>query len=117
MKSNEFGDILVKDTVIANYVGIAVNETSGVVGTCALNIKDGIYKLLKKENITDGIHISIINNKVFVNVHIVVLYGIPIPNITDSLLNTINYFLRDYIGIRNFEITIFVEKVKITDVK
>lgn len=112
---DKLGEILVHENVISSYIGHAVNETSGIVGTCTLSLKDGFYKLLKKENITDGINIKIKNNEVIVDVHIITIYGIPILNITDNLLKTIKYYMNHYVGLYKYTINIFVEKLKFVE--
>ena len=68
MKSNSsmnthMGNIYIDSEVIAQYAGSVATESFGVVGMAGVNVKDGIVSLLKKDNITRGIAVSMKNNK------------------------------------------------------
>ena len=45
----QYGKVLVEDDVIATYAGSVAVECFGIVGMAAVNMKDGLVKLLKKE--------------------------------------------------------------------
>ena len=57
--STDLGTITVSSDVIAKYAGTVAVECFGIVGMAAVNMKDGIYRLLKKENLTHGIQVTI----------------------------------------------------------
>ena len=57
--STDHGIITVSSDVIAKYAGTVAVECFGIVGMAAVNVKDGIYRLLKKERLTHGIQVSI----------------------------------------------------------
>ena len=48
--SNEMGDIVIDREVLAKYAGSAATECFGIVGMASVNVKDGVTKLLKREN-------------------------------------------------------------------
>lgn len=43
----QYGKVLVEDDVIATYAGSVAVECFGIVGMAAVNMKDGLVKLLK----------------------------------------------------------------------
>ena len=49
--SNEMGDITIDREVLAKYAGSAATECFGIVGMASVNVKDGMAKLLKRENL------------------------------------------------------------------
>lgn len=53
------GEIVINPDVIALYAGSVAVECFGIVGMAAVNMKDGLVKLLKKESLTHGINVSI----------------------------------------------------------
>ena len=55
----QYGKVLVEDDVIATYAGSVAVECFGIVGMAAVNIKDGLVKLLKRDYLTDGISVTI----------------------------------------------------------
>ncbi len=49
--STDLGTITVSSDVIAKYAGTVAVECFGIVGMAAVNMKDGIYRLLRKKRI------------------------------------------------------------------
>ena len=56
---NQYGTVLIDENVIATYAGSVAVECFGIVGMAAVNVKDGLVKLLKKEHITHGIEVTV----------------------------------------------------------
>ena len=64
METN-LGKIVIESDVIATYAGSVAVECFGIVGMAAVNMKDGLVKLLKKDYLNHGISVFIDdNNKV-----------------------------------------------------
>ena len=50
----ELGSILIDTDVISTYAGSVAVECFGIVGMAAVNMKDGLVKLLKRESLKHG---------------------------------------------------------------
>ena len=82
--STDLGIITIDPEVIAKYAGSVAVECFGIVGMAAVSMKDGLVKLLKKESLTKGIQVGISDeNKITLNFHVVVAYGVSISAVTD----------------------------------
>ena len=57
--STDLGIITVNPEVIAKYAGSVAVECFGIVGMAAVNMKDGLVRLLKKDSLTHGIQVEI----------------------------------------------------------
>ena len=57
--STDLGIITIDPEVIAKYAGTVAVECFGIVGMAAVNMKDGLVHLLKKESLTRGIRVRI----------------------------------------------------------
>ena len=55
----QLGKVYIDPEVIATYAGSVAVECFGIVGMAAVNVKDGLVKLLKKDYLTHGINVSI----------------------------------------------------------
>ena len=55
----QYGKILIDEDVIATYAGSVAVECFGIVGMAAVNMKDGLVKLLKKDYLTHGISVVV----------------------------------------------------------
>ena len=57
--STDLGIITIAPEVIAKYAGTVAVECFGIVGMAAVNMKDGLVHLLKRESFTRGIQVNI----------------------------------------------------------
>lgn len=110
---NEYGIITIENEVVARIAGITAIESYGIVGMAAKNMKDGIVQLLKKESLTKGIKVIVEENKVTIDLHIIVEYGTNISAIADNIISTVKYTVEDITGIAVESVNIFVEGVRV----
>mgnify|MGYP003189324176 FL=1 len=114
--STDLGIITIDPEVIAKYAGSVAVECFGIVGMAAVSMKDGLVKLLKKESLTKGIQVGISDeNKITLNFHVVVAYGVSISAVTDNLISNVKYKVEEFTGIEIKKINIYVEGVRVID--
>ncbi len=113
---NEYGRVVIGSEVIATYAGSVAVECFGIVGMAAVNVKDGIVRLLKKDYLTHGINVAIDeNNEITINFHVIISYGVSISTVTDNLISTVKYRVEEFTGMHIKKINIFVEGVRVID--
>lgn len=113
--NTHMGNIVIDNEVIAQYAGSVATECFGVVGMAGINVKDGLVKLLKKDSMTRGINVSIKNNKLTINFHIIVAYGVSILAVSDNLISNVKYKVEEFTGMEIDKINIYVEGVRSID--
>ena len=109
------GNISIDHEVIAQYAGSVAMECFGIVGMAGMNVKDGIVKLLKKDSMTRGIQVLLKNNKLTLDFHVIVSYGVSILAVADNLIDSVKYKVEEFTGIEIEKINIFVEGVRLID--
>ena len=88
----------------------------GIVGMAALNVKDGLVHLLKKESLTRGIQVRIDDdNRITINFHIIVAYGVSISAVTENLISNVKYRVEEFSGMPVDKINIYIEGVRVID--
>ncbi len=112
---NEMGTVLVDEDVLAKYAGSAAVECFGVVGMASVNMKDGIVSLLKKENIRHGVSVRVEENKLYIDMHIIVAYGVSIMTVAQNLVENVKYKVEEFTGMEVGKIIVCVEGVKVVD--
>ncbi len=112
---NEIGTISIDMEAIAQIAGLATTECYGIVGMASKNMKDGIVRLLKIESITKGVKLNIEEDKLTVDLHIIVKYGTNIKAIAETIKDTVKYKLEHITGMKVLSINIFVEDIKVID--
>ncbi len=113
--SNDLGDILIEKEVIAKVAGLSAIECYGIVGMAVINVTSGLAKLLKRESLTKGIGVTLVDNLISIDLHIIVEYGINITAVTDTLISTVQYKVEKFSGIKVERINIFVEGVRVDE--
>ena len=113
--SNKLGEIRINPEVIAIYAGMTAVECFGIVGMAAISMKDGLVRLLKKESLTHGINVDIEDNRIALDFHVIVAYGISISAVADNLIENVKYKVEEFTGMTVDKINIYVEGVRVID--
>ena len=109
------GEITINTDVIATYAGSVAVERFGIVGMAAVNMKDGLVKLLKKDSLKHGINVTLNENKISLDFHVIVAYGVSIRAVSDNLIANVKYKVEAFTGIEVENINILVEGVRVID--
>ena len=113
---NELGKVVIDNEVIATYAGSVAVECFGIVGMAAVNMKDGLVKLLKRDYLTHGINVDVDeNNKITIDFHVIVPYGVSIETVADNLIHTVKYKVEEFTGMQIKKVNILVEGVRVID--
>lgn len=114
--NTKIGEILIDNDVLAKYAGASAIECFGVVGMASVNMKDGIVKLLKRgDSLSHGVNVTLEENKIMIDLHIIVSYGVSISAVADNLISNVKYNVEEFSGLEVRKINIFVEGVRVID--
>ena len=106
------GNISIDQEVIAQFAGTVAMECFGVVGMAGMSVKDGLVKLLKMDSMTRGIQVFLNNNKLTLNFHIIVSYGVSILAVSENLIDSVKYKVEEdiYTCIKKVEEKVYRKK-------
>ena len=79
-----------------------------------LHLMDSFYPA-GDEQVARGINVSLDNNKLVLDFHVIVAYGVSILAVTDNLISNVKYKVEEFTGIEIKKINIFVEGVRVID--
>ena len=96
--NTQYGKVLINTDVIAIYAGSVAVECFGIVGMAAVNMKDGLVRLLKRDYLNHGINVSLKDNKITLDFHVIVSYGVSISTVSDNLISTVKYQVEEFTG-------------------
>ena len=71
--------------------------------------------MLKRENAGRGVNISIVDNKIRIELHIIVAYGVSIRAVSQNVLENVQYKIEEFTGMEVESINVIVEGVRIID--
>ena len=113
--NTQLGEILVNTDVIAKYAGSSAIECFGVVGMASIKMKDGLAKLLRMENLNQGVDVLVEDNNITVNLHIIVSYGVSISAVAENLIGNVRYKVEEFSGLNVVKVNVYVEGVRVID--
>ncbi len=107
------GTIDVSPDAIAMVAGIAALECFGVVGMSSRSLQDGIAELLLgKENLTKGIEVRTDDNRVIVDLYVIVEYGTRINEVAHNVIETVKYAIENQLGVSVDRVNVIVTGVR-----
>ena len=114
-KENE--GIQISDDVVAVIAGVAVAEVPGVSGMAG-GFAGGITEVLSgKKNLAKGIKVDINENKVKIDVNIIVEYGSRIPDVAFEIQNRVKKAVGGMTGLTVEEVNVHVQGVNTDSMK
>ena len=115
LMNTQLGAVIIDPEVIARYAGSVAVECFGIVGMAMVNVRDGIVKLLKGDNLTRGVNVQINDNRITLSFHVIVSYGVSISAVSDNLISNVKYKVEEFTGMSIEKINIFEEGVRVID--
>ncbi len=110
---NSYGDISISSEVVANLACASVMESYGVVGLAIRNAKDGIYELLKIENMHKGVEISKNEDEsIDVKISLFLQYGVRIAVVAENIIEKVKYNIEKSLGIRVNSVNILIQGIR-----
>ncbi len=113
--STSIGEVYIDYNVIAKFAGSAAVECFGIVGMSAVSMKDGLAKLLRRESLSHGVDVKVNNNKITIDMHVIVSYGISIEAVCTNLCENVKYRVEELSGLAVEKINVYVEGVRVID--
>lgn len=110
------GLIDISNGVIATVVGGAATSNYGVVGMASKNaIRDGFDGILNRANYKRGVVVKSKDNKITVDVYIIVGYGLKLSEVSRNVQDSVKFNLKNQLGIDAKSVNVIVQGVKVLD--
>ncbi|HJV44145.1 MAG TPA: Asp23/Gls24 family envelope stress response protein [Bacillota bacterium] len=114
--STTLGRIDVSSEVIATIAGGAAVDCYGLVGMASRKaLKDGLTELLGQESLSRGVEVHEKENKVDIDLHIIVSYGVKITDIAHHVQTRVKNSLEQTLGVQVGAVNILVQGVRVSD--
>ncbi|MGE5578816.1 MAG: Asp23/Gls24 family envelope stress response protein [Bacillota bacterium] len=109
----QLGRLVLSEEAIATIAGAAATECYGVVGMAGRKMSDGISELLGKENLSKGVSVTIEGDEVYVDLTIIVGYGVRISEVARMVVDKVRYTLEKATGLAVRKVTVNVQGVRV----
>lgn len=109
---NEFGKINISDSVIASITGMCAMETYGIVGMSSKSTADGLFELLKFDNLSKGIKVNSENGICNIDIYVIIEYGINIVTVANNLIEKAKFNIEKYTDLKVENINLHVQGIR-----
>ena len=96
--NNAYGKISISDLAIARVASHTAMECYGIVEMAAHRFTGGLAEFLKKDTNSKGIKIKTSGNRIYVDVYVIVKYGVSINAVAESLKEAVKYKVERFTG-------------------
>jgi uncharacterized alkaline shock family protein YloU len=110
---NNNGNVTYSEEVISKIVGLSTMECYGVVGMVSKNATEGLWELIRIENLSKGVKIAFKEEKLNIEVFVMIEYGTNISTISNNIIQKIKYNVENYTGLKVSSITVNVQAVRV----
>ena len=111
--SNAYGKISISDLAIAKVASHTAMESYGIVEMVSRRFTDSLAELLKKDTGGKGIKVTTHGNRIYVDVYVIVKYGVSINAVAESLKEAIKYKVESFTGMIVATVNVNVIGVKL----
>lgn len=111
--SNELGNIHYSEEVLAKIVGLSTMECYGVVGMVSKNATEGLWELMRIENLSKGVKLNFNEDKLIVELFVMVEYGTKISEIANNIIQKVRYSVENFTGLKVSSVTVNVQAVRV----
>ncbi len=110
---NAQGTVEISPEYFAALVGHAASDCFGVTGMAYSNPTQGILSIItKKETPDKGVRVRISGNRLVIDLHIVVTYGLNIAAIVKSIMHCVKYNVEEATGFEVARVNVYVDGMK-----
>ncbi len=111
--TNIYGNINISDQAVAIIVSRITLDCYGVVELASRRLSDSIMILFNKEPLGKGVKIVTMDNRIFVELYVILKDGVNRDAVIESLRSSVQYNVEHLTGMRVKSVIIHVVGVKL----
>ena len=109
----DLGAIIIDDGVIATIAGVSAMESYGIVGMASKNAADGIFELLKWDNLSKGVKVYTNGYEVEIDLHVILEYGMRIFVVAENIIEKVKFNVENLTGLTVKKINVYVQGIRV----
>ncbi len=111
--SNAFGKITIDNEAIACVTGHIARDCYGVVDLAGQGFFGSFNSVKKKKTLSNGVKIKTIGNRIYIDLNVILKFGVSISTVTDNLKTSIKYGVESFTGMIIDSVNINVVGVRV----
>lgn len=96
--ANSYGRMFVSDNAIATVAANTALECYGVIDLVSKKLSDNFVELFKKEPTSRGVKVLTVDNRIYIDLYVILKYGVSISAVAESLKRAVKYSVENFTG-------------------
>jgi uncharacterized alkaline shock family protein YloU len=96
--ANAYGRMFISDTAIATVAGFTALECYGVIDLVSKKLSDNFAQLFNKEPLSRGVKVLTVDNRIYIDLYVILKYGVSISAVAESLKRAVKYRVENFTG-------------------
>ena len=110
--NNDNGSINISAGVYTDIAGTAASNCFGVKGMAARSVKDGVYRLLRKEAASKGVLVSFHEDgSISIDLHIIVDNGVNLTAVGASIISEVRYVVAQHTDTEIRAVNVYIDSM------
>ena len=109
---NPNGYIEISHEYFSNLIGLAASSCYGVSGMAASSKVQGVTQRFTHDKLDRGVKVKRVGGKLFIDLHIIVTYGVNITVIVKSIIKKVRYVVEEATGLKVDCVNVYVDDMK-----
>lgn len=110
--SNDMGEVLINENVVAKLAGVSAMECYGLVGMVSKNATTGLIKLLKNEHLNKGVEVETFDDGIVIDLFVIIQFGTKISVVAENIINQVKFNVEKQTGLEVKKVNLNIEGVK-----
>ena len=111
---NKHGNVIISTNVYTDIAGTAATNCFGVKGMAARSVKDGVYRLLRKESASKGVRVQFHEDDTMsIDLHIIVDNGVNLAAVANSIISEVRYVVHKHTGTEVRAVNVYVDSMMV----
>ena len=110
--SNDMGEVLINENVVAKLAGVSAMECYGLVGMVSKNTTTGLIKLLKNEHLNKGVEVETFDDGIVIDLFVIIQFGTKISVVAENIINQVKFNVEKQTGLEVKKVNLNIEGVK-----
>lgn len=111
--TNIYGNITIADEAVAMVVSKVARECYGIAELVSRRLSDNVLALFNKESAGKGVKLVTIDNRIYLDVYVLLADGVNADAVVTSLKSAITYHVELFTGMRVKSVNVHVLGMKL----
>lgn len=109
------GRVEITPGAVASLAARAVGECYGVVGLASRHSRPALAELLRKEESSKGVEVTITSDRVVIDLYVILEYGTRIATVAENIMSSVKFAVEQALGTPAVEVNVNVQGIRVSE--